>query len=148
MKTFKLYFLFFGLLMFTGCSTENTPLQEENSESNVAAEFFERRPSPVIWADCDKYSGIVVPARFKPTAGNFDELYMNLNGTFADGVNLISDSKPGDQDYNGGRWHVNVLRDDVDPNMYANACSEEDLNPNDFISTENYFGCPLTRLNE
>lgn len=150
MKTLKLSILLFGLLAFTGCSTENDPLLDENTKSNITTDitdnpsiFFERRPSPTIFADCIKYYGIVVPASFKPTAGNFDELYMNPNGTFADGVNLISDSKPGDQDYNGGRWHVNILRDDIDPNMYANACSDEDLNLEHFISTDNYFECPL-----
>ena len=59
------------------------------------------------------------------------------------GVPLISDSKPGDRDYNGGRWHMNVLKAGVDPSKYANACRVEDLNLSDFESTPNYFECPL-----
>ena len=52
---------------------------------------------------------MVTPATFDPANGNFDELYMCTDGTtFKDGVPLISESGPGDQDYNGGRWHLNV----------------------------------------
>jgi len=85
---------------------------------------------------------VVTNATFDPANGNFDELYAGGSG-FKDGVGLISESKPGDQDYNGGRWHLNVLMDGVDPNKYANACSVEDLYLNDFESTMMYFECPL-----
>ena len=67
---------------------------------------------------------------------------MGGNG-FMDGVPLISESKPSDQDYNGGRWHANVLKGEVDPDKYANATSVEDLDPDDFESTDTYFECPL-----
>ena len=67
---------------------------------------------------------------------------MGGNG-FKDGVPLISESKPGEKDYNGGRWHANALRGDVDPDKYADACRVEDLNLDDFESTDNYFECPL-----
>jgi hypothetical protein len=60
-----------------------------------------------------------------------------------DGIGLISESKPGDQDYNGGRWHLNVLKPTVSPNKYLTACSVEDLDLNDFESTQDYFECPL-----
>ena len=66
-------------------------------------------PQPLIWADSNLYSGIVVPATFKPESDPFDELYAMPDNTFKDGVPLISDSKPGDKNYNGGRWHLNVL---------------------------------------
>ena len=65
---------------------------------------------------------------------------------FKGGVPLISDSKPGDQDYNGGRWHLNVLKASVDPAKYADACEEEDLDLADFDSMDTYFGCPLRPL--
>ena len=70
------------------------------------------------------------------------EGYNNEPG-FKDGVPLISESKPGDQDYNGGRWHMNVLKPGIDPDKYANADSVDDLILGDFMSTENYFECPL-----
>ena len=86
---------------------------------------------------------MVTIATFKPN-GPFDELYAGGNG-FLDGVPLISESGPGDKDYNGGRWHLNVLKAGVDPDLYSDsgACSVEDLDPNDFMSTDVYFECPL-----
>ena len=143
------------LLLAVGCS-EGDDMQDDmqllqeqeltlfetlSNDATISA----KRPRPTIWADCMKYSGVVVPATFKPESDPFDELYMIPSGS-KDGVNLISDSKPGDQDYNGGRWHLNVLKEGVDASKYENACMEEDLDMDDFISTDMYFGCPMTRL--
>ena len=66
---------------------------------------------------------------------------------FYGGIPLISDSKPGDQDYNGGRWHLNVLKTGVDASKYAEACYEEALNVDDFESTDMYFECPIRPRN-
>ncbi len=99
-------------------------------------------PRPQTWVDCELFDGVVTLATFDPASDPFDELYAGGNG-FENGVPLISESKPGDQDYNGGRWHQNVLKDDVDPDKYADACSVEDLDLDDFDSTEDYFECPL-----
>ena len=99
-------------------------------------------PRPQTWVDCELFSGLVTPATFDPSSGNFDELYTSGNG-FKDMAPLISESKPGDQDYNGGRWHANVLKAGVDLDKYADACSVEDLDLSDFDSTEDYFECPL-----
>lgn len=100
------------------------------------------RGRPASWADCERFRGLVTPATFHPWSGNFDQLYMGGNG-FKNGVPLISESKPGDRDYNGGRWHANSLKSSVDPDKYANACRVEDLDLNDFEPTGNYFECPL-----
>lgn len=100
------------------------------------------RPRPQTWVDCELFDGVVTPATFDPASGNFDELYAGGSG-FKDGVPLISESKPGDADYNGGRWHLNVLRSDVDPDKYASTCSVEELDLADFQSTDQYFECPL-----
>jgi hypothetical protein len=97
---------------------------------------------PTAWADAELFDVLVPPATFDNPQGNFDELYAGGNG-FLDGVPLISDSKPGDRDYNGGRWHLNVLKAGVDPDKYAAASSAEDLDPADFESTEVYFECPM-----
>ena len=99
-------------------------------------------PRPQTWADCELFDGFVTNTSFQPTAGNFDELYMGGNG-FKDGVPLISESKPGDADYNGGRWHVNRHKASVSPTKYSNACRVEDLTLSDFEPTESYFECPL-----
>jgi len=93
-----------------------------------------------VWADCQLYASVVTPATFNPNSDPFDELYA---ASYKNGIGLISESKPGDQDYNGGRWHLNVLKSTVDPNKYINACSVEELDLNDFESTQNYFECPL-----
>ena len=97
---------------------------------------------PETWVDCELFAGVVTRATFTPESDPFDELYAGGNG-FKNGAPLISESKPGDQDYNGGRWHQNVLKAGVDPDKYADACSVEDLDTDDFESTTNYFECPL-----
>ena len=97
---------------------------------------------PVSWADCEKFDGLVAP-NVLPAKGNFDQLYMMEGATFKDGVPLISESKPGDQDYNGGRWHVNVLKEGIDPAKYNEACSVDDLDLGDFEGTGVMFNCPL-----
>lgn len=122
-------------------STLNTRSSKSSTSKNSPAK--EKPAQPPIWADCIEYSGIVVPATFKPSSGKFDELYVMPEAMFAGGLPLISDSKPGDQDYNGGRWHLNVLKAEVDPSIYSNACAEEDINPDHFISTDMYFECPM-----
>lgn len=97
---------------------------------------------PGVWADCERFGTVVTPATFDPSTDPFDELYMNPNG-YRNGMPLISESKPGDLDYNGGRWHLNVLRDDVPASKYADACSVDDLDLADFDSMDKYFECPL-----
>ena len=98
-------------------------------------------PRPQTWVDGELFNGVVTPATFSPDSDPFDELYAGT--TFKDGVPLISESGPGDQDYNGGRWHMNVLKVGVDPDKYANASGVDDLDLDDFESTPNYFECPL-----
>ena len=83
---------------------------------------------------------MVTSATFEPTAGAFDELYTGGNG-FLDEVGLISDAGPGDRDYNGGRWHLNVLK--AGEPCDGTADSVDDLVLGDFASTGTYFECPL-----
>jgi hypothetical protein len=94
---------------------------------------------PATWVDGELFAGVVAPATFDPALGSFDELYMCTDGTtFKDGVPLISDAGPGDTDYNGGRWHLNVST-----NCDSTADSVEDLDLSAFESTDTYFECPL-----
>lgn len=149
---------FLILILCIGCTApEEEPIDLNATNVDVVAFLRQAanssnatspRPQPPIWADCLSYTGIVVPATFKPESDPFDELYAIPDGAFKDGKPLISDSKPGDQDYNGGRWHLNVLKSDVDASKYAEACSEEDLDLDDFESTADYFGCPLRPVND
>ena len=108
----------------------------------IRGDAAKSNPRPTIWADGELFGSVVTPNQFKPTAGNFDQLYMGGNG-FLNGVPLISEAKPGDQDYNGGRWHVNVLKAGVDPDKYADADHVDDLNMDDFDAMPDYFECPL-----
>ena len=94
-----------------------------------------------VWVDGELFGTMVAPAVFDPANGPFDELYACGDGTFKDGVPLISESKPGDQDYNGGRWHLNVLKAGSTCDEIAD--SVEGLDLGDFESTDTYFECPL-----
>ena len=121
------------------------------SSSTIALAQGGPRPRPTTWVDGELFAGVVTPATFDPASGNFDELYAigdkcenpAMGDSFLGGAPLISESKPGDQDYNGGRWHMNVLKDGVDCDKYATADKVEDLDLDDFESTDNYFECPL-----
>ena len=96
-------------------------------------------PRPMTWVDGELFGGVVTPASFDPANGNFDELYTCGDGTkFKDDVPLISESGPGDQDYNGGRWHLNL-------GTYCDSSADSvgDLDLSDFQSTNVYFECPL-----
>lgn len=159
MKKLFSFTLILTLLMTIGCSIDesNEILQSEDSSFSLLeilssdALLTDKRPQPPLWADCYAYTGLVVPATFKPGSGNFDELYVmpKADGTgmfMFDGKPLISDSKPGDQDYNGGRWHLNVIKSDDYAALYSGACSEEDLNTDHFMSTNMYFECPLKKV--
>ena len=42
-----------------------------------------------------------------------------------------------------GGCYMNTRKEGVDPLKYPNVCSEEDLDLDDFMSRDNYFGCPL-----
>ncbi len=97
---------------------------------------------PQTWVDGELFAGLVTSAHFSPESDPFDELYAG-GGGFLDGVPLISESKPGDQDYNGGRWHLNVLKESVAADNYASATGVDDLDLSDFMSTDMYFECPL-----
>ena len=165
MKKLFSFLLLCGTLIFaTSCSNEGTETPQESKANNLELIQFlaqvssntgntaksgnakskgSARDQPPIWADCIVYSGLVVPATFKPSSGNFDELYIMPEAMFYDGLPLISDSKPGDQDYNGGRWHLNILKTGVDASKYNEACNVEALDINDFESTDMYFECPM-----
>jgi hypothetical protein len=152
----KIIFLGLVSLAISGCTNDEISLPENTEKIGVegissttspskissAISSLKTLPRPTTWADCELFAGVVTKATFKPEAGNFDELYAGGNG-FKDGSPLISESKPGDHDYNGGRWHMNVLKGTVEPDKYKDACSFEDLDPLDFDSTDQYFECPL-----
>jgi hypothetical protein len=146
MKTKMISLFSIAALVFgSACQKEQTLAPATRNET--INEERSAKTSGTLWSDCILFNVVVAPNSFKPGAGNFDELYSS-NNNFKNGVMSISESKPGDTDYNGGRWHVNMLKADVDPIKYSNACSVDDLDLNDFESTSTYFSCPLLPMHE
>ncbi|MCH7717076.1 MAG: hypothetical protein IH876_13160 [Gemmatimonadetes bacterium] len=127
--------------LVSGCDT-NISAPEDGFDIPGVSFSKGPNPRPHSWVDGELFAGVVTPATFNPASDPFDELYAGGNG-FKDGVPLISESKPGDPDYNGGRWHLNVLKEGVDLDKYENADRVEDLDLDDFESTDSYFECPL-----
>lgn len=147
----KLQFVLIGLVALafglTACqnTTPTTPDSEPSlsaAQSNASANARVGRTQ--IWADDQLFRSVVTPATFKASSTPFDTLY---TASFKDGITHISDSKPGDQDYNGGRWHHLVLKEGVDASKYSDASREEDLDIADFKATDMYFECPLLPIN-
>ena len=62
-------------------------------------------PGGTIWADGIAFQTVATPTHL-PNKGPKDGIFafMGLDGQFS-----VAESKPGDQDYNGGRWQVYVL---------------------------------------
>ena len=144
MKKLLSLMLLLPLIAIFGCSPNEEPIDPNvSNEANLKANRNSNsaRHAPAIWSDCDTYGTLATKTSFKPTAGNFDEIY--VGAMFKNGLGAISESHPGDQDYNGGRWHVNTLKAGVDMTKYWDACSVEDLDLSDFESTDVYFECPM-----
>ena len=57
-----------------------------------------------IWADGELF-GVTITPNDVPKKGPFDVIY-NFGNSGLDGQRGISETKPGDTDYNGGRWEV------------------------------------------
>ena len=129
-----------------GCTdTDSVVEPQTNTASITDSPSLQKGGRGTIWADDELFETVGTPASFKPGSGNFDEWYNvgAAGGAFKDGVGAISVSKPGDKDWNGGRWHVNVIKEGVDPNKYPDASAVGDLDLNDFMGTDIYFECPL-----
>ncbi|MDH3892878.1 MAG: hypothetical protein OEV49_17590 [candidate division Zixibacteria bacterium] len=63
-------------------------------------------PFGAFWADGMVFKTVIAPNSL-PNKGPKDGLYV-FDGL--DGQNPVAEAKPGDQDYNGGRWQVYVLQ--------------------------------------
>ena len=104
------------------------------------------RMRPETWVDEELFNGVVTPATFDPASDPFDKLFnCGAFGGFLDGVPLISESGPGDTDYNGGRWEEWVIDPEGDAVCadYSDADSVDDLDTSDFVLSGKYFECPL-----
>ncbi len=134
----------------TACNTDEGVITP--GDTNVRSDAgvtLEKVGRGQIWAGCTLFNTVGTPANFSPASEPFDELYNVAvsGGAFKDGIGAISESMPGDMDFNGGRWHVNVLKPGVSVNKYSTACSVEELDLDDFMGTSIYFECPLIPMN-
>jgi hypothetical protein len=105
--------------------------------------FAKGPPGGTIYAHDVAYRTVATPTDL-PDHGNFDTIYV-LGGDLAN----VSESAPGDQNYNGGRWEVRPITwVNISPVQYTNA---EDIvaaaNAGDIVIGDvvKRFECPLIR---
>ncbi len=59
-----------------------------------------------VWANGDLYNVVVTTNSFKHAPEHALDVIYNFSMSGLEGQRSISESAPGDTDYNGGRWHV------------------------------------------
>jgi hypothetical protein len=80
---------------------------------------------PAFWIDGELYRTVATPTDLSDTgapASTFDAIY-----AFAGNQRNVAEAKPGDTDFNGGRWQVHQL---AFPSGYAAALASGDANGN------------------
>jgi hypothetical protein len=85
---------------------------------------------PAFWIDGDLFRTVATPTDLADTgapASTFDAIY-----SFAGNQRNVAEAKPGDPDFNGGRWQVHQL---AFPSGYAAALSSGDQNGNGQIDS-------------
>jgi hypothetical protein len=78
---------------------------------------------PAFWIDGELYRTVATPTDLSGTgapASTYDAIY-----SFAGNQRNVAEAKPGDRDFNGGRWQVHEL---AFPSGYAAALSSGDAN--------------------
>lgn len=140
MKNLKLVFIaLLSIVVLESCQKDGDIVPADSSINDQLSKADNGRPKTMVWSDDILFRSVVTPAVFDGDKGNYDKLFL---GSFYNDVELISESKPGDQDYNGGRWNLYVLRNGATTD-YSMATSDGDLDLNDFESAGKYFECPL-----
>ena len=85
---------------------------------------------PAFWIDGSLYRTVATPTDLSDTgapASTFDAIY-----SFAGAQANVAEAKPGDTDFNGGRWAVHEL---AFPSEYAAALASGDANGNGVIDS-------------
>ncbi len=73
-------------------------------------------PGGTIYAHDVAYQTVATPTDLPP-GGHFDAIYV-----LGDGLAAVSESAPGDADYNGGRWEVHLVDWlTIEPMQFTNA---------------------------
>ena len=76
-------------------------------------------PGGMIYANDELYRTVGTPTDL-PEHGPFDAIY--VLGDPSDGLAAVSESAPGDRDYNGGRWEVHMVTfETIEPTQFTNA---------------------------
>jgi len=85
---------------------------------------------PAFWIDGDLYRTVATPTDLSNTGApdsTFDAIY-----SFGGAQRNVAEAKPGDTDFNGGRWQVHEL---AFPSGYAAALASADANDNGVIDS-------------
>lgn len=85
---------------------------------------------PAFWIDGELYRTVATPTDLSGTgapASTYDTIY-----SFGDTQRNVADAKPGDTDYNGGRWMVEEV---AFPSGYDAALASGDANGNGVIDS-------------
>jgi hypothetical protein len=67
------------------------------------------RASGAIWAHGELYDTVITPTTFVAPPEHSTDLLYNFGMSGLAGQRAVSDSAPGDPDYNGGRWDVQMV---------------------------------------
>jgi hypothetical protein len=120
-----------------------------------------RRVEDALWGDGVTWDTVLTPTSFKqPPSHSVDLLYdFSMSGLM--GQRGVSESVPGDTDYNGGRWWVQMVvftsqglaAHDPDGDGYVNfeltSADEVEVHKQlghiQIFETSTYFVCPLKR---
>lgn len=110
---------------------------------SIPGAFAKGPPGGTIYAHDVAYRTIGTPTDL-PEHGKFDTIYV-LGGDLAN----VSDSAPGDRDYNGGRWEVRPITwISINPTQFTNAeqvhaaANAGEISIGDVVKR---FECPLIR---
>jgi hypothetical protein len=85
---------------------------------------------PAFWIDGELYRTVATPTDLSGTGApdsTYDAIY-----SFGGAQRNVAESKPGDTDFNGGRWQVHEL---AFPSGYAAALATGDANDNGVIDS-------------
>ncbi len=103
-------------------------------------------PHVGFFVDGDLYRTVGTPTDFSATgapAGSYDAIFV-----FADGATPVAEAKPGDRDYNGGRWRVYSVTwtDPMDAKQLTSAeevTMYESMGKLTISTTDVAFECPV-----
>jgi hypothetical protein len=119
------------------------------------------RVEDALWGDGVTWDTVITPATFKQAPSHSVDLLYNFSMSGLMGQRAVSSNVPGDPDYNGGRWWVQMvvftaegrLVHDPDGDGHVNfelTSAEEvaehvELGHIEVYETSTYFECPLLR---